>query len=588
MYCPTCKTEIKQHGQKQCTNCNAVLFENNEKERLKIDQGPDEFDSFLEGITEEIDSMLSSDKKITGQIDLEFQHEEKPEDKELRELSELIDLIESEVRKVDETYVPDTAMESAVKPEPESRENGDRFESEPLDDFEHQVPERAEPTSETPDVVIDLTDIIEPEFQPEDEHAQQISNAEIEPPKSPEPDEFIDEIQDEVTDFLKLVDEKVPADDAPVKKISEEIIELTDSIEMKIQDDDDLIAEISQEDFEPAEAADVTFPEDIFLLKKSEDIDYESTRTLDLSDLEEEEPVGEISENDFESLAVPAAKIDEDALDEGVPATPRRSTKRVFALAGAVVLVIAAVFGIRFYLNTKPDVTVLPPRPKSILAKKKIIAPEKVIKRQDPKAVEPQPTVVDSEFQPERKSVQPPEAGSIQNARVDRRPQTQSMTAGQQNIDANEGVPMDRRPRTEGKIVEQHGIAGAKTGTVFTTEEKTPLPVQKDKRAVEPAAKTAVEKIVPTSEYVDIKGSYFTIQVESLSNESFVEPNLNHLKQKGYPAYVVEKTKGDGSVVYKLRIGKYKTRDEAQNAAESFFGTEKKSYIIVKSDVGTP
>ncbi len=76
---------------------------------------------------------------------------------------------------------------------------------------------------------------------------------------------------------------------------------------------------------------------------------------------------------------------------------------------------------------------------------------------------------------------------------------------------------------------------------------------------------------------------FFTFQVETLANKRSAEKLLKQLKKKGYPAYIAEIKTQQGKMLYKLRIGKYKTRSEAKDASVKFQKTEHKPSFIVAS-----
>ena len=83
--------------------------------------------------------------------------------------------------------------------------------------------------------------------------------------------------------------------------------------------------------------------------------------------------------------------------------------------------------------------------------------------------------------------------------------------------------------------------------------------------------------------YIPGKQAYYTIQISSLSNRSFARANLNILKSKEYPAYVLLTRNKESKTIYKLRIGKYETAKKAKKTAEVFYKKEKMKYIILKS-----
>jgi len=79
----------------------------------------------------------------------------------------------------------------------------------------------------------------------------------------------------------------------------------------------------------------------------------------------------------------------------------------------------------------------------------------------------------------------------------------------------------------------------------------------------------------------------FAVQICTLFNASsaFAEAYITELKQKGYPAYSAEtKTKND-KIIYKIFIGNYSTKEEAETAALNFKKNEGKPDIIIKPEI---
>jgi hypothetical protein len=81
--------------------------------------------------------------------------------------------------------------------------------------------------------------------------------------------------------------------------------------------------------------------------------------------------------------------------------------------------------------------------------------------------------------------------------------------------------------------------------------------------------------------------TYFTVQVCTLLilGKDAAETFTNELRQKGYPAYLIETKTKKGKHIYKIRIGRYKTRAEAREMALSFQNREKKLFLIFKSEI---
>jgi len=79
----------------------------------------------------------------------------------------------------------------------------------------------------------------------------------------------------------------------------------------------------------------------------------------------------------------------------------------------------------------------------------------------------------------------------------------------------------------------------------------------------------------------------FGVQICTLFNASsaFAEAYVTELKQKGYSAYSAEtKTKND-KIIYKIFIGNYRTKEEAEIAAMNFQKNEGKPDIIIKPEI---
>jgi len=79
----------------------------------------------------------------------------------------------------------------------------------------------------------------------------------------------------------------------------------------------------------------------------------------------------------------------------------------------------------------------------------------------------------------------------------------------------------------------------------------------------------------------------FAVQICTLFNSSktFAKAYVNELKQKGYPAYKIERKTKEGKVIYEIFIGKYETKEEAETAARNFQKNGGKPDIIIKPEI---
>ncbi len=104
------------------------------------------------------------------------------------------------------------------------------------------------------------------------------------------------------------------------------------------------------------------------------------------------------------------------------------------------------------------------------------------------------------------------------------------------------------------------------------SQAKNPPPanaVSESKHAEPPAPSVAppppaASRAISPNDGID-PGGVFAVQVAALNARGEADAIVHRLTTKGYPAYVVPP--GDGAVMYRVRVGKYKTRREAEPIA---------------------
>jgi cell division septation protein DedD len=116
--------------------------------------------------------------------------------------------------------------------------------------------------------------------------------------------------------------------------------------------------------------------------------------------------------------------------------------------------------------------------------------------------------------------------------------------------------------------------------------KKEPPPTTRDKQpsAGEIQAKTGPKKTPSEGERSSLKpvsrDGPFTIQVGSFADKEQAENFTQHLRRKGYPAYVASQVISGMGRMYQVRIGHYRTRDEAKREAKHIGKREKlETYI---------
>jgi DedD protein len=85
-------------------------------------------------------------------------------------------------------------------------------------------------------------------------------------------------------------------------------------------------------------------------------------------------------------------------------------------------------------------------------------------------------------------------------------------------------------------------------------------------KSAEPAAKSNPPATAAAAKSTEPAGSGFAIQVAALRESAEADAMVKRLAGKGYPAYVVAPAKGQPSV-YRVRVGKFKDRHEADSVA---------------------
>ncbi|NKE69338.1 SPOR domain-containing protein [Candidatus Manganitrophus noduliformans] len=120
-----------------------------------------------------------------------------------------------------------------------------------------------------------------------------------------------------------------------------------------------------------------------------------------------------------------------------------------------------------------------------------------------------------------------------------------------------------------------------KKSVALQTKKETKPAAQKTKRPPEKKSDPKKVSVPPTS---GPSGAY-TIQVASFAERKGAETLSQKLKKKGYDVYVAAGEIPEKGTRYRVRIGHYPSRAEAQKAAERIREAEKLSFLIT-TDTG--
>ncbi len=113
-----------------------------------------------------------------------------------------------------------------------------------------------------------------------------------------------------------------------------------------------------------------------------------------------------------------------------------------------------------------------------------------------------------------------------------------------------------------------------KKNVALQPKKETKPAAQTTKRP--PEKKTDPKKVSVPS----LASGAYTIQVASFSDKKGAETLSQKLKKKGYEAYVAAGEVPEKGTRYRVRIGHYSSRGDAQRAAERIQETEKLSFLI--------
>ncbi len=157
------------------------------------------------------------------------------------------------------------------------------------------------------------------------------------------------------------------------------------------------------------------------------------------------------------------------------------------------------------------------------------------------------------------------------------------------------GVKVGKEAKeVELKVARDYATLGVKPspqetgGQDIASPEEIALP-EPTKEETEPQAEPPqMEKPSPTGEEEARRQTtpeakeFYTIQVMAISDRARAFSVRDNLKNRGYSAYVVTTTGADDKVTYKVRVGRFATREEAQKVAKQLEEREKLTTWITR------
>lgn len=103
---------------------------------------------------------------------------------------------------------------------------------------------------------------------------------------------------------------------------------------------------------------------------------------------------------------------------------------------------------------------------------------------------------------------------------------------------------------------------------------ETPPAAAPAPRPVEPAQSTSVPAQGAVAQATDPSGPGFAVQVAAYPDRRDAETLVKQLVTKGYPAFVMDPVKGAPTKLFRVRVGKYPTRNVAEGVQARLVKTE--------------
>ncbi len=576
MQCPTCKVEIKQPGTIQCPECNAFLPELPEQEKTAdhasgLTETPDLFSTFLDEIAIDVGQILASDEQDSGKTESETENDAKPVAADQEELIELTDVIETEIDEFDKHIEATGDIES-----------GDHAET-----FQTAI--------EVPDEVIELTDPVEPEdvIQAVTEKELDIemafiaeSEEEMQEVEAVEPELELESFAETEKEIREIAKKKPDIEIESIVDSEDEIHEVEDieldlELELSVEPvsevygEDAIITEQPEDDVEPVAVQKTLFPED--------DEDMEIILEEDMEIIFDED-IGIISEEDIEPTKAPEMEVEEEAIIES-PKKPKRSSKVIPALVGAAVLIVAVALSGRVFLQKQLKPTPSQTKSPKIVASTKNATPKQTMKKEVKKVAAEEKRLTVQKTHIEKKGNEQPKLDTRKETAVEREALAATEESRPLSIEGAKETVGQQALQTESQKDEKQKTDSEKAVPLVVAQKKLSPPEDEKETATTTIAATPPASGDTSPTDVAKIAPFYTIQVGSYKNKAVVDAMLAALQPKVYLAYIIPKKYEKGFVRYKLRIGKYKTKEEAQKAAESYFDQKQTSYIIVRSEV---
>jgi cell division protein FtsN len=149
----------------------------------------------------------------------------------------------------------------------------------------------------------------------------------------------------------------------------------------------------------------------------------------------------------------------------------------------------------------------------------------------------------------------------------------ETLTKSPQSVPKPDTVREDKDGNDSAKPAKRN--AGSKDSKAESGRAATPPPRKPTETRPEQTA-TVATAATQTADVADGKeaGKVWTVQVNAYPDERSAKQLVDRLKNKGYNALMTE-TRNNGKVWYRVRVGRYGSREEADKAVEELKDKEK-------------
>ncbi|MFH1728488.1 MAG: SPOR domain-containing protein [Pseudomonadota bacterium] len=117
---------------------------------------------------------------------------------------------------------------------------------------------------------------------------------------------------------------------------------------------------------------------------------------------------------------------------------------------------------------------------------------------------------------------------------------------------------------------------------INNSEKEEPLAIEKDTQSKPDLDNSEQQAIKEDTSKFSGKG--FTIQVNSFKDKNQADKAVSKLKEKGYTAYIMKKYIDESGLWYRVRVGQFVTREEAEKYAALLKNSENLQPYVTSSD----